>query len=99
WIVKKHLIHNERQPMFTAEGLKLFALLQLCEMASRIIRMPPRDRARPWRDALTHSLQIQMPAMVIEECIRDQADIIQCGKKIEERVAWLCDQHLIARIT
>ena len=49
-------------------------------------------------DASAQRLQIEMPAMIVEERIGDEAHVVQLGQKIEQGVAGLPDQHLIARI-
>src|SRR5580698_334721 len=84
--------------MLAAELLDQLALFQFCEMSGWIIRMHQRNRARPWGNALTHRLQIQVPAMVVEKCIRNQSHVIERGQKIKEWITRLRNQNLVAGI-
>ena len=43
-------------------------------------------------------LQVQMPAMIVEELIGNQPHVVQPGQEIEQWVAGLADQHLVARV-
>src|SRR5271155_2730421 len=40
-----------------------------------------------------------MPAVIVEKLVGNKAHIVELGQKIEQRVTWLPDQDLVARIT
>ena len=43
-------------------------------------------------------MKIHLPAVVVDQRIGHEADIVQLGKEIEQRIAGLRDQQFISRI-
>src|ERR1700743_802949 len=56
------------------------------------------DGARLRRDAPAHGFDIEMPAVIVEERIWNKLHVVERGKEIKERIAWLRDQNFVAGI-
>ncbi len=97
-IVKKHLIDDQRQPVLTAQAFDCSPLLGPGEVSGGIVGVDDRDRSSAGGDAAAQSLQVKMPAMIVEKLIGDQPDVVQTGQEIKQRIARLADQHLVPRI-
>src|ERR1700691_2582119 len=67
-------------------------------MSRRIVRVDQRNGSSTRGYAAAQRLQVQMPAMIVEELIGNQPHVVQPGQEIEQRVAGLADQHLFARV-
>ena len=52
----------------------------------------PRTRC----ERCTQRSEINLPAMIVEQRIRNQADVGKVAKKFEQRVAWRGNKNLIA---
>ena len=94
-IVEKHLIHNQRQPVFPAQSFERGPLLIPGEMAGRIIGVDDRNRPGADGDPAAQRLEVKMPAMIVEKLIRNQPHVIQLGQEIKQRVPRLADQYFI----
>src|ERR1700744_5029819 len=49
-------------------------------------------------DPSSQGFDIQVPAVVVKQRIGDEAYVLEPGQKIEERIAGLRNQHLIAGV-
>ena len=67
-------------------------------MAGRIVRMHHQNRPGPRPNPPLQLREVNPPAKVVEQRIRLQPHIIQIRQKVEQRIARLRDQHLIARV-
>src|SRR5262245_8521558 len=60
--------------------------------------MHEHHRLRSWSYSLPQRMFIHMPAMVVEQGIRNQLHIIEFGKKFKQWIAWLRHKNFITRI-
>ena len=98
-IVKKHLIHEQRQPVLTAQSFDRGPLLGPGEVPSGIVGVDDGNSARVRGvHAAAQRLEVNVPAMIVEKLIRNQLHIIQLRQEIEQRVARLPNQHLVPGI-
>src|SRR5438094_10612555 len=56
-------------------------------MSSRIIGMHHDQRPRSWCDCLLHRVEINLPAMVVNQRITSELHVLNVRKKIEQRIA------------
>ena len=96
-IVEKDLIYDQRQPMLKAQRLDRSPLRVPGKVPGRIVGVDDHDRPGARGDAAAQRLEVKMPAMIVEKLIGYQPHIVQLGQEIEERIARLPDQHLVAR--
>ena len=64
----------------------------------RIIRMDHHHAPRPRRHRLLQRRKIYLPAMVINQRIRNQPHILQIRQKLKERITRLRHQQLVSRV-
>ncbi len=97
-VIQKNFIDDERQPVLLANPLQLPPLRLLCKVPRRVVRMHHRNRLRPRRHPRPQLRKINLPPVVVHQRIRHQPYIFDLRQKIEQRIARLSDQHLVARI-
>ena len=97
-VVKKHLVHDQRQVVLAAERLDRNPVRMAREVTCGIVRVDDDHSLAAGGEAAAECLQVQMPAVIVDKRIGDQPHIIELGQEIEERVAGLADQHLVAGI-
>ena len=68
------------------------------EVASGIIGVHDDDGPGARGDAAAQRLEVEVPAMIVEKLVGNQPHIIQLGQKVEQRIARLANQHLVAGI-
>src|SRR5437870_12812982 len=67
-------------------------------MSSRIIGMHHDQRPRSWCDCLLHRVEINLPAMVVNQRITSELHVLNVRKKIEQRIARCGNEDFVARI-
>ena len=67
-------------------------------MPGRIVGVDEEDGPGAGVDPAFQLGKIDPPAEVIEERIGLEADVVQGGKKVEQRIAWLCNEDFVTRI-
>ena len=97
-VIQKHLIHNQRQPMPRTQLLQLHALGSRRRMPGRIVRMNQHHRPRPRPDPLLQLGKVDPPAKVVKQRVIPQRHMVERRQKIEQRIARLRYQHLVARV-
>src|SRR5579872_2435519 len=97
-VVKKHLVHDQRQVVLAAEHLDRKPVCLAREMTRRIVGVDDDHSLAAGGEPAAECLQVEMPAVIVEKRIRNKPHIIELGQEIEERIAGLADQHLVAGI-
>src|SRR5580700_4104893 len=65
-------------------------------MPGRIVGMDERNGTRLRADQSPQRFDVQVPTVIVKQRIRGKAYVLELCQKVEERIAWLGDQHLIA---
>ena len=60
--------------------------------------MDKSDGAGTRRDPVAQVRKVDVPAVIVEEWVRDEADIADLGEEVEKGVAWLGDEDFITGI-
>ena len=95
-IVQEDLIDNQRQPVPHADRFQSLALAHAGPVARWIVRMYHQDRSCARRNRPLQFALVDPPAVIVKERIGPQPHIVQIGQKVEERVARLRHQDLVA---
>src|SRR3954468_8363234 len=78
---------QQRQPFCLAD-----------ERSRRIIRIHHQHRPGSRRHCRFKRVQVDMPAVIVEERVRRELHVLYSRQQVEQRIARRRDQHLIARI-
>src|ERR1700677_99897 len=97
-VVQKYLVHDQGQVMLAANFFDGCPFRRVGEVSGWIVRVNYGDGSGARGDAPAQCIQIEVPAEIVEERIRNEAYVVQLGKKIKQWITRLPDQHLIARI-
>ncbi len=54
--------------------------------------------ARAWRERGSQRVEIDLPAVIVEQRVRNQAHVRKIGEKLEQRVARSRNQNFVARL-
>ncbi len=84
--------------MTQTELLKSLSLFGSSAMASGIVRVHQHDCSGPRSNASFELRKIDPPAVIVEERIRTKSHVFQLRQKVEERIAGLRHQDLIASV-
>ena len=96
--IEKNFINDESEIVFRAESGELRLFMSLGVVAGGIVAMNDNGGARARSDGAFKGGKIELPAVIIEERIADEADIVEAGEKVEERIAWSWNQHFVAGV-
>ena len=80
------------------ERLQPFPLARAGPVSRRVVGMHHQDRSCPRRNRPLQLAEIDPPAVIVKQRVGSQPHIIHIGQKVEERVARLRHQHLVARV-
>ena len=67
-------------------------------MACWVVGVDESDGSGARRDSVAKVRKIDVPAVVVEEGIRNEADIADLGEEVEEGVAWPGDEDFVIGI-
>src|SRR5215472_5874296 len=97
-VVEEDLVNDEGQIVFGAESFELGSFIRFDEVAGWVIGMNQCDGARARRNALADGFDIEVPAVVVKERVGREFHVIERGEEIEERIAGLRDEYLVAGV-
>jgi hypothetical protein len=97
-IVQEDLVHDEREVMPTADIFEPFAFRAPGGMAGGVIGVNEENGTGSRGDALLESREVDPPAVVIEEGIGLEVDVLEIGEVVEEGIAGLGNEDLVAGI-
>ena len=82
-LVEKYLVHDQRQPVLPAHCFERGRSISRVKWPVGLLRWT-RAMARVWGVIRRQGLKVELPAMIVEELIRNQLDVIQLGQEIKE---------------
>src|SRR5207245_10391059 len=86
--VEKHFIGDDRHLARRANRIQLLHFPAFYEVRRRIVGMNNDDSTRARRDGLLQRMKIDLPAMIVNEWIAHQVDVLYFCQKIKQRIAW-----------
>src|SRR4051812_22858834 len=57
--------------------------------------MDEEDGASAWRDRLFKRIEIDLPAVIVNEFVRDKLNVLDVGEELKERIAGLRDEYFV----
>ena len=96
--VEEDLVDDEGKAVLGADLFELRPLNSRGEMPRRVVGMDERNGASAGRDLLPEPCQVDVPAMVVKELVRDKADVAYLSKEVEKGVAGLGDENFVVGI-
>ena len=97
-VVEKHLVDDQRQAMLPAQGFQRGPVRLPGKVPGGIIGVDDDNGPAARGDAAAQGLEVKMPAVIVEKLIGNQPHVVEPGQEIEEGIAWLANQHLVAGI-
>ena len=97
-VVEEDFIDDKREVVFAADAGEFVRLPAPGEVAGGIVGVHEDDGAGVGRDGAAEAFGLDLPAMVVNQRSRAQADIVEDGEEIEQRIARLRDDNVAARI-
>ena len=96
--VEEDFVGDEGEMVFQTESVEAVQFFGLDVGASGIVRMNEEDRTCARGDGAFEGLKINEPAVSVGKRVGNQANILEIGKKFEERVAGLGEKELVTGI-
>ena len=97
-VIEKDFIDDEGEAELAAEAGELLGLEGFGEVAGGIVGVDDDDGARARRDGAADAFGVDLPAVLIDEGHGLEADVVEGGEEIEERVAGLQDEDFVAGV-
>ncbi len=97
-VVEEDFVDDEGQIVASAEGFERRALRLGGGVTGGVVGVDQQNGARAGCDATLELGEIDPPAEVVEERVRLQADIVEGGEEIEQRIAGLGDEDFVSGI-
>ncbi len=95
WVIQKYFVDDERQIMLAAQAGEFPPLPRLGEVAGWVVGMNQDDGARLGRDGAAESLRVDLPAVVVDQRRGLEADVVEGGEEVEQRIARLRNQDFV----
>lgn len=97
-IVEEDFIDDESEAAFGAKQLQLASLGGGGEVACGVVGMDQSDGAGARRDLLAKGRKVDVPAVVVEERVRNEMDITYLGQEVEKRIGGLGNEDFVAGV-
>ena len=96
--VEEYFIGNDGDLAIGTGRAQAFDFGGLAEMARWIIRMHDYNSAGARCNGLVYSVHVDLPAVIVEEGIARERDILDVREEIEERIAGLGNEYFVSGI-
>ena len=96
--IEEDFVGDEGEIVFRAERGELGLLVWLGVMACGIVGMHEDGGASAGGDGPFEGREIKLPAVIIDERVADEFDVIEIGEEVKERVAGAGDENFVAGI-
>jgi hypothetical protein len=97
-VVEKDLIDDEGKVVLCADAFEGLTLGCGGEVAGGIVRVDDDDGAGARGDRGLKRVEVDGPAIVIEERVLAECDVVEAGDEVEEWVTGAGDQDLVVRV-
>src|SRR5436853_4566449 len=97
-IVEKDFVRDERNFARGTELNQPGGFFSFYIGAGGIVGMDNQDSPRRWMDFFLQCFEIDVPAVVVKKRVVHQADIVQVGQKLEQRIAGRWNQNFVIGI-
>src|SRR5438128_11642361 len=94
-IIQKNFIDDQSQPVLAAKRIQRTAFRIRDIRAGWIVGMHDDYGASTFVDSSLKSVQINLPAVIVDQRIRPQLHVLQTGEKIKETIARFWHEHLV----
>ena len=97
-VVEEDLVDDEGEAELAAEPGELLGLGGFGEVAGGIVGVHDDDGARARSDGAADAFGVDLPAVLVDQRHRLEADVVEGGEEVEEGVAGLEDEDFVAGI-
>src|SRR5438045_2058190 len=97
-IVEKNFVRDERNFARGTELIQPGGFFSFYIGAGGIVGMDDQDGPRRWMDFFLQCFEINVPPMVVKKRVVHQANIVEVGQKLEQRIAGRRNQNFVIRI-
>src|SRR6266852_1828721 len=97
-IIEKNFIDNQRQPVVATENVDRRAFRHRDVRTGRVIGMNKNHGPRLGGSCLVERIEIDLPTVIVEERIRNEFNVGEIGKKLEQGVTRLGYKNFVGGI-
>ena len=96
-VIEKNFVGHDGHAAAGANFGEFRRLARFYKRSGGIVGMHDEHGARAWRERGSQRVEIDLPAVIVEQRVRNQAHVGKIGKKLEQRVARSRNQNFISR--
>lgn len=97
-VIEKNFVGDDGERTRSADPVQLLAFLRRHQRSGRIVGMHHHHGARPGRDGAIQRVHVDQPAVVVDERIGHQTDILQARQELKQRIAGRGHQDFVAGV-
>src|SRR5208282_1128800 len=97
-VVEKNFIHHQSQTVVTAESVECRGFHGRYIRAGWVVGMNENHGARPWGGRFVERIEVDLPAVIVEQRIRHEFNVSKIGEKLEQRITRLRYKNLVSGI-